>query len=56
MAKSVIPDVTDPETAVETFLDRADAAYEDYEKGYTDADAALSTLEAHVESLREAVE
>ena len=46
----------DTETAVETFLDRADAVYGDYENGYTDADAALRTLEAHVESLRESVE
>lgn len=48
--------MADPETAVETFLDRADAVFADYESGYTDPDAALATLESHVESLREAVE
>ena len=48
--------MTDTETAVETFLNRADAVFEDYESGYTDPDAALSTLEAHIESLRETVE
>lgn len=56
VAEDAIWDMTDTETAVETFLERADAVYEDYQKGYTDADAALSTLEAHVESLRETVE
>ncbi len=47
--------MADTETAVEAFLDRADAVFEDYENGYTDPDAALSTLETHVESLRETV-
>jgi hypothetical protein len=46
----------DTETAVETFIEQADAVFEDYENGYTDPDAALATLESHVESLREAVE
>jgi hypothetical protein len=48
--------MADTETAVETFVDRADAVFDDYENGYTDPDAALSTLESHVELLREAVE
>jgi hypothetical protein len=47
--------MADTETAVETFLNRADAVFDDYENGYTNPDAALSTLESHVESLRETV-
>lgn len=47
--------MTDTEP-IETFLDQADAVFTDYEKGYTDPDAALSVLESHVESLRESVE
>jgi hypothetical protein len=42
--------------AVETFLDRADDVFTDYEEGYVDPDAALATLEHHVETLREATE
>ena len=48
--------MADTETAVETFLDRADAVFEDYENGYTDPDAALATLESHVDTLRDEVE
>ncbi|QIO22493.1 hypothetical protein [Haloarcula sp. JP-L23] len=44
-------DVTD---AVQTFLGEADAAYEEYDKGYTDADAILRRLETAIESLRDA--
>ena len=32
----------------------ADAAYEEYEQGYADADATLRRLESHVEELRDA--
>ena len=46
----------DLEDAVETFLQRADTVYGEYDQGYVDADAALSVLEDHVEELREAVE
>lgn len=38
---------------VAQFLDGADSVYDEYEQGYVDADAALSMLEAHIESLRE---
>jgi hypothetical protein len=48
--------MADSETAVETFLDRADAVFEDYENGYTDPDAALATLETHVDALRDEFE
>jgi hypothetical protein len=48
--------MADTDTAVETFLDRADAVFEDYENGYTNPDAALATLESHVDALREDLE
>ena len=38
------------------FLERVDAAFEEYELGYVDADATLSELRGHVEELREAIE
>lgn len=37
---------------VEAFLDRAETVYSEYEQGYVDADAALSMLDDHVETLR----
>ena len=40
--------------AIERFLRKADAAYEEYEQGYADADATLRRLERHVDDLREA--
>ena len=46
--------MTDSDEAVEEFLERADAAYEEYEQGYADADATLRRLESHVEELRDA--
>ncbi|WP_254839234.1 hypothetical protein [Natronomonas marina] len=48
--------MTDTEEAVEQFLRKADAAYEEYEQGYTDADATLRRLERHLDRLREATE
>lgn len=39
--------------AVDDFLRNADDVYGEYEQGYVDADAALSVLESHVETLRE---
>lgn len=42
--------------AVETFLDAADTTFEEYEKGYMHADAAVDVLESHVDALREAYE
>ena len=34
-------------------LDDIDAAYDDYERGYTDADATLAVVMNHVERLRD---
>ena len=47
--------MTDPDEAIEEFLRKADAAYEEYEQGYADADATLRRLESHVEELRDAI-
>jgi hypothetical protein len=49
-------DQPDAEAAVTEFLAAADAAYEDYEKGYSDADATLRQLERAIDDLRTAVE
>lgn len=46
----------DIEAAVEAFLGEADSAYEEYEQGYSDADATLRRLEAAIEDLRTATE
>jgi len=43
----------DERAAVERFLRAADGVYEEYDAGYTDADAALRVLRDHVDSLRE---
>ena len=48
------PGMTDADTAITEFLRKADAAYEEYEQGYADADATLRRLERHVDDLREA--
>ncbi|ACV12959.1 conserved hypothetical protein [Halorhabdus utahensis DSM 12940] len=48
--------MSDIEAAVDEFLDEYDAAREDYDRGYTDADATLRLIESHVEELRDAVE
>jgi hypothetical protein len=45
---------TSEREAVEQFLRRADRVYDEYDEGYVDADAALATLERHVEDLRAA--
>ena len=47
---------TDTDAAVVEFLAAADAASEDYEKGYSDADATLRQLESAIEELRADVE
>ncbi|WP_262176586.1 hypothetical protein [Haloarcula laminariae] len=44
----------DLEAAVDAFLSEADSAYEEYDRGYTDADATLRRLEGAVEQLRTA--
>jgi len=41
-------------TAVESFLSEADAAYEEYDRGYTDPDATLQRLETAIDQLRRA--
>jgi len=46
----------DIDTAVEAFLDKTDAALEEYDQGYTDADATLRVLRDHLADLRDAVE
>jgi hypothetical protein len=48
--------MSDVETAVEQFLQRSDSALDEYEQGYTDADATVRVLESHIEELREHVE
>lgn len=42
--------------AVAAFLDEADAALEDYDRGYADADATVRRLRADLEMLREAAD
>ncbi|WP_435096180.1 hypothetical protein [Halarchaeum sp. P4] len=51
-----VSDDADLDEAVKQFLAGADAVYEDYERGYTDADAALHVLESHLKELRETYE
>ena len=48
--------MSDANEAVSEFLRNADTVYEEYDKGYMDADAALSRLEQQIETLREKVE
>jgi len=48
-------DRIDPAT-VRAFLDDADSALAEYDRGYTDADATLRVLRRHLDSLRDAVE
>ena len=40
--------------AVAEFIRAYDGAMAEYEKGYADADATLSVVDAHVEELRDA--
>ncbi|MDB2224171.1 hypothetical protein PN419_06205 [Halorubrum ezzemoulense] len=44
------------DAAVERFLDRATAAFDDYDEGYADADATLAMLRTHVDELSASVE
>ena len=48
--------MTDIETAVEQFLRGYDAAIDEYEAGYADADATLRVVDGQVEQLRDALE
>ncbi|PSQ21577.1 hypothetical protein BRD01_11645 [Halobacteriales archaeon QS_8_65_32] len=45
----------DLERAVEDFLRDARGVYEEYEAGYLDPDAALWTLEGHIDGLEDAI-
>ena len=47
-------DSDDLDSAVDTFLSEADSAYEEYDRGYTDADATLRRMEHAIEQLRAA--
>ncbi|WP_168215887.1 hypothetical protein [Halorussus ruber] len=48
--------MTDLEDAVSEFLSETDTVYREYDKGYMDADAALSRIQKEVEDLREKAE
>jgi len=43
----------DLDDAIDQFLRDVDAAHDDYDRGYTDADATLSVVMKHVEALRD---
>jgi hypothetical protein len=43
----------DLEAAVERFVDDAESAYEEYEKGYADADAVLGLIRSHLDQLEQ---
>ena len=55
MTDAETPDSVDQpiEDVVAGVVDDIDAAYDDYERGYTDADATLSVVMSHVERLRD---
>lgn len=42
--------------AVDRFLDEADAAFDQYDQGYADADATVAVLRSHAGDLRDALE
>ena len=44
----------DLQAALDQFFERTDVALDEYDQGYTDADATLRVLRDHVEDLREA--
>lgn len=48
--------MTDLESAVDAFLSEADDCYEQYDRGYVDADATLRRLEVAIDDLRESTE
>jgi hypothetical protein len=49
-------DTRDPRRAIEEFLEDADVTLGEYDQGYADADATLSVLEGHIDTLREVLE
>ena len=48
--------MSDTDDAVEEFLREAEKVMSEYDKGYVNADVALSQLETRIERLEEAVE
>ncbi|WP_202935127.1 hypothetical protein [Halorussus amylolyticus] len=48
--------MSDTEDAVKEFLQNAGKVYTEYDRGYIDADAAMSRLEKDIDDLRERVE
>lgn len=48
--------MSDAEAAIEDFLAQTDTALEEYDRGYTDADATLSVIRNHMDDLRDVVE
>ena len=44
------------EAAVEAFLDGTESALDDYDQGYTDADATLSVVRTHIDELAATVD
>lgn len=48
--------MSDTEDAVAEFLSEADTVYNEYDKGYMNADVALDRLETQIDALREQVE
>jgi len=48
------PDAEPLDDVVADVLGDIDAAYDDYDRGYTDADATLAVVMNHVDRLREA--
>lgn len=48
--------MSDTDDAVEEFLNEADKVLSEYDKGYMNADVALSKLETRIDRLRDAAE
>lgn len=46
----------DLEARITEFLDKADAAYREYEQGYANADATLRKLQSYIETLQETID
>lgn len=42
--------------AVDEFIDGTDAALEEYDQGYADADATVSVIRSHLADLRDATD
>ncbi|MFC6836352.1 hypothetical protein [Halomarina ordinaria] len=48
--------MTDTDEALRTFFRRTDEVFHEYDRGYMDADAAMSALETYVADLRDGTE